>query len=117
MKERYWVKHLLDAIWNENMDEAMVALREGASPSHRVNGYPLLLHAVYTRNVDMIRLLIRYGAMQTSEAMGYALELGYGEVVLCLWEMGVMPRSVERMNMFGPTPCRQTALSLWNQSA
>lgn len=113
MSEKQCVKHLLDAIWNEDMRGAKVALMEGANPSHRVNGFPLLLHAVYTRNVSMVQLLIRFGALQTSEALGFALEHGYGEMVLCLLDLGVLPQQAEVKRVFGPFPCRQTALVMF----
>lgn len=112
MSERTSVRLLLDAIWNENLKSAKEALRLGANPSHRVNGYPLLIHAVHTRNIRMIRLLIAYGALQTNEALGYALEQGYSDVVAELLDLGIMPIKVKVSNIFGPYPCRQTAMRI-----
>ena len=65
-------KRLLNAVWDENVVAARMAIMDGADPNWIINGYPILMHAIFTRNVEMVMMLIDKGAVQISEALGFA---------------------------------------------
>ena len=55
MTENKLAKKLLNAVWEEDLNAAELAIYEGADPSWIFNGYPLLIHAVFTRNEAMVQ--------------------------------------------------------------
>lgn len=107
-------RHLLNAVWDENIDAARMALLEGADANWIFNGYPILFHAVFTRNQEMVMLLIDYGADQLGEALGFALEQGIGEMVLPLLTLGIVPKAISYREDFGPYPSRYAPLGYKN---
>lgn len=106
INERFLAKQLLNAVWDENVEQAMLVLEAGADPNWIFNGYPILLHAVFTRNQDMVMLLIEAGAVHLSQALGFALDRGIGEMVLPLAFLGIVPKEEEVKKDFGPYPSR-----------
>ncbi len=113
MTENKLAKKLLNAVWEEDLTAAELAIYEGADPSWIFNGYPLLIHAVFTRNEAMVTLLIEHGANQCAEALGFALEQGIGCVVGALAYRGIIPKTYETPEAFGPLPHRYAPLDLF----
>lgn len=104
---------LLNAVWEQNCEEAKIALEAGGDPSWIYNGYPLLVHAVFTGSEEMVMMLVNYGAEQTSEALGFALEQGIGDCVWPLVFMGVSPTAYHIKKVFGPLPNRYAPLDIF----
>lgn len=105
-------KHLLNAVWDEDVKTARRLIARGADPNWIYNGYPILVHAVFTRNKEMVMMLIDAGATQVSEALGFALDRGIGELVLPLAFLGIVPKAVEADTKFGPYPLRYSPMDL-----
>ena len=104
MTENKLAKKLLNAVWEEDLNAAELAIYEGADPSWIFNGYPLLIHAVFTRNEAMVTLLIDHGANQCAEALGFVGALAY---------RGIIPKTYETPEAFGPLPHRYAPLDLF----
>lgn len=111
INEKKLAKQLLNAVWDENITKAKIALSLGADPNWLFNGYPILLHAVFTRNERMVKLLIKAGASQVEEALGFALDRCIGEMVFPLAFLGVVPKIQEPKKIFGPYPSRYCPLN------
>lgn len=103
-------KRLLNAIWDENVKDARMAIMDGADPNWIINGYPVLMHAVFTRNVEMVMMLIDNGSLLISEALGFALDRGIGEMVVPLMMCGAIPKMETHQELFGPFPSRYAPL-------
>lgn len=104
-------KLLLNAVWEEDITKADVAIEMGADPNWVFNGYPIIMHAIFTRNKEMTMLLIEKGALQLEEALGFALDRGIGEMIPFLAFLGIVPKEMEEKAYFGPYPSRYAPLS------
>lgn len=110
INDKVLAKHLLNAVWEEDVEMVDVAISAGGDPSWIFNGYPLLFHAVFTRNWEIVQHLIDAGATQVGEALGFALDRGIGEMVMPLAFLGVIPKAAEVKKEFGPYPSRYCPL-------
>lgn len=112
MKKTALAKNLLNGVWEGDYEFVKETLMQGADPSWVFNGYPILIHAIYLQEVAIAQILISYGAIQLEEALGFALEHGYGQIIISLAYLGVIPKECKKSYIFGEFPARYAPTSI-----